>query len=137
MSNERIPKMNDDDIRAVSSIALAHLGDAVYELKVRTWLCLHGKATGKGLHRATVELVCAAQQARFCDVLLPLLSDEEAAVFRRGRNANVHSVPHHASRADYQKATAFEALFGWLYLRGEEERLSFLFDRLMEVYHAA
>ena len=59
-------KMNDDAIRAISSIGLAHLGDAVYELLVRTYLCVHGKATGKGLHRATVELVCAPQQARFC-----------------------------------------------------------------------
>ena len=58
-------KMNDDAIRAISSIGLAHLGDAVYELLVRTYLCVHGKATGKGLHRATVELVCAPQQARF------------------------------------------------------------------------
>ena len=60
-------KMNDDAIRAISSIGLAHLGDAVYELLVRTYLCVHGKATGKGLHRATVELVCAPQQARFAE----------------------------------------------------------------------
>ncbi|MFQ6978281.1 MAG: ribonuclease III domain-containing protein [Oscillibacter sp.] len=86
-------KMNDDAIRAISSIGLAHLGDAVYELLVRTYLCVHGKATGKGLHRATVELVCAPQQARFAEKLLPLLTEEEASVFRRGRNANVHSIP--------------------------------------------
>ena len=86
-------KMNDDAIRAISSIGLAHLGDAVYELLVRTYLCVHGKATGKGLHRATVELVCAPQQARFAEKLLPLLTEDEASVFRRGRNANVHSPP--------------------------------------------
>lgn len=72
-------KMNDDAIRAISSIGLAHLGDAVYELLVRTYLCVHGKATGKGLHRATVELVCAPQQARFAEKLLPLLTEEEAS----------------------------------------------------------
>lgn len=137
MFDSTMPKMTDDDIRAMSSIALAHLGDAVYELLVRTWLCTHGKATGKGLHRATIELVCAEQQSRFADVLLPLLLDEEAAVYRRGRNANVHSVPHHARRADYQKATGFEALFGWLYLRGSQARIRELFDLLMEGYHAA
>ena len=71
-------KMNDDAIRAISSIGLAHLGDAVYELLVRTYLCVHGKATGKGLHRATVELVCAPQQARFAEKLLPLLTEDEA-----------------------------------------------------------
>ena len=99
---------------------------------MRTYLCVHGKATGKGLHRATVELVCAPQQARFAEKLLPLLTEEEASVFRRGRNANVHSIPHHADRADYQKATGLEALFGWLYLRGDHARINELFNRMME-----
>ena len=99
-------KMNDDAIRAISSIGLAHLGDAVYELLVRTYLCVHGKATGKGLHRATVELVCAPQQARFAEKLLPLLTEDEASVFRRGRNANVHSIPHHADRATIRRPRA-------------------------------
>ena len=125
-------KINDDAIRAISSIGLAHLGDAVYELLVRTYLCVHGKATGKGLHRATVELVCAPQQARFAEKLLPLLTEDEASVFRRGRNANVHSIPAHASRAQYQQATALEALFGWLYLQGRRERVNELFSRMME-----
>ena len=116
-------KMNDDAIRAISSIGLAHLGDAVYELLVRTYLWLH---------RATVELVCAPQQARFAEKLLPLLTEEEASVFRRGRNANVHSIPHHADRADYQKATGLEALFGWLYLRDDHARINELFNRMME-----
>jgi len=75
-------KMNDDAIRAISSIGLAHLGDAVYELLVRTYLCVHGKATGKGLHRATVELVCAPQQARFAEKLLPLLTCSAAGATR-------------------------------------------------------
>ena len=130
-------KMNDDAIRAISSIGLAHLGDAVYELLVRTYLCVHGKATGKGLHRATVELVCAPQQARFAEKLLPLLTEDEASVFRRGRNANVHTIPRSADRAQYQKATALEALFGWLYLQGRHERINELFNRMMEANDAA
>ena len=89
-----------------------------------------------GLHRATVELVCAPQQARFAEKLLPALTEDEAAVFRRGRNANVHSIPHHAGRADYQKATGLEALFGWLYLRGEKARINELFNLMMEESHA-
>ena len=107
--------LDADAIRAISSIGLAHLGDAVYELLVRTYLCAHGKATGKGLHRATVELVCAPKQAELADAILGELTDEEHDVFRRGRNANVHTIPHSADRAQYQKATALEALFGWLY----------------------
>jgi len=124
----------EDAICSMSSIALAHLGDAVYELLVRTWLCVHGKATGKGLHRATVALVCAAKQAELSERLMPLLTEEELDVFRRGRNANVHTIPHSADRATYQKATALEALFGWLYLRGEKERINALFAVMMEGY---
>lgn len=125
-------QLPEDDIRAISSIGLAHLGDGVYELLVRTWLCAHGKATGKGLHRATVELVRATRQAELSEKILPVLTEEEQAVFKRGRNANVHSIPQNASRAQYQQATALEALFGWLYLRGEKSRINELFCRMME-----
>ena len=125
-------QLPDDEIRAISSIGLAHLGDAVYELLVRTYLCAHGKATGKGLHRATIELVCAPAQARSAEKILSRLTEEEQAVFRRGRNASVHSIPQHASRAEYQQATALEALFGWLYLRGERGRIEELFVAMME-----
>ena len=121
-----------DEIRGISSIGLAHLGDGVYELLVRTWLCAHGKATGKGLHRATIELVCAPKQAELSEKILPLLTEEEHAVFKRGRNANVHSIPHHASRAQYQQATALEALLGWLYLNGQRARINELFNIMME-----
>ena len=125
-------QLPSDEIRGISSIGLAHLGDAVYELLVRTWLCAHGKATGKCLHRATIELVCAPKQAEFSEKILPLLTEEEQAVFKRGRNANVHSIPQHASRAQYQQATALEALLGWLYLNGRRERINELFNIMME-----
>lgn len=121
-----------DEIRAISSLGLAHLGDGVFELMVRSWLCLHGKATNKGLHRATVRYVAAPAQAAAAERILPLLSEEEADVFRRGRNTSPHSVPKAASRADYQTATAVEALFGWLYLQGRTERLNELFAIMME-----
>ena len=121
-----------DQIRGISSIGLAHMGDAVYELLVRTWLCAHGKATGKGLHRATVALVCAPKQAELAQRILPLLTEEEQAVFRRGRHANVHSIPAHASRAQYQQATALEALLGWLHLSGRHDRVEQLFAVMME-----
>ena len=117
-----------EQIRSISSIGLAHIGDAVYELLVRTW----GKATGKGLHRAAVALVCAPRQAELAEKILPLLTQEEQDVFRRGRNANVHSIPAHASRAQYQQATALEALLGYLYLQGRHDRVNQLFCRMME-----
>ena len=124
-----------DQIRGISSIGLAHMGDAVYELLVRTWLCAHGKATGRGLHQATIRLVCAESQAEKAKSILPLLTEEEAAVFKRGRNAQVHTVPSHASRAQYREATALEALFGWLYLSGQRERVNELFSRMMEEHN--
>ena len=132
MENYFALRLREDDIRAISSIGLAHLGDAVYELMVRSWLCVHGAATGKHLHRAAVELVRAESQARRSERILPLLTEEEAAVFRRGRNANVHTIPHSASRADYLKATALECLFGYIYLQGDTERLNTLFCTMME-----
>ena len=121
-----------DDIRAISTLGLAHLGDGVFELLVRSWLCLHGKATNKGLHKATVKYVAAPAQAAAAEKIIPLLTEEEGDVFRRGRNTSPHSVPKAASRADYQTATALEALFGWLYLQGRTERINRLFERMME-----
>ena len=121
-----------DDIRAISTLGLAHLGDGVFELMVRSWLCLHGKATNKGLHKATVKYVAAPAQAAAAEKIIPLLTEEEGDVFRRGRNTSPHSVPKAASRADYQTATALEALFGWLYLQGRTERINQLFEIMME-----
>jgi ribonuclease-3 family protein len=126
------PSMTNDELRAISSIGLAHMGDAVFEMLVRTWLCTHGKATGKGLHQATIKLVCAESQAEKAQRILPILTDEETAVFKRGRNAQVHSIPGHASRAQYGTATALEALLGWLYLSGRRERIGELFEKMME-----
>lgn len=122
----------DDALWGISSIGLAHLGDAVYELLTRTWLCVHGKATGKGLHRAAIKLVCAESQAVRAEKIVPLLTKEELDVFRRGRNAHVHSVPQHASRAQYGEATALEALFGWLYLQNKKDRINGLFCEMMK-----
>ena len=129
--------LSDEEIRAMSSVGLAHLGDAVYELLVRTWLCVHGKATGKSLHRATIAIVCAKKQAELSEKIQPLLTEAEHDVFRRGRNANVHTIPHSADRATYQTATALEALFGYLYLKGERERINELFCVMMEGYDVA
>lgn len=132
MDNHFEPHMTGDQLRAISSIGLAHMGDAVFEILVREWLCVHGKATGKGLHQATIRLVCAESQAEKAEKILPLLTEEELAVFKRGRNAQVHTVPGHASRAQYGEATALEALLGWLYLSGRRERVNELFCAMME-----
>ena len=126
------PHLTPDELRAISAIGLAHMGDAVYETLVRTWLCVHGKATGKELHRATIALVCAQKQAELAQRVLPQLTEEELAVYRRGRNANVHAMPRSATPAQYHAATGLECLMGWLYLRGDKERAEQLFHAMME-----
>lgn len=119
-------------INGISSLGLAHLGDAVYELMVRSWLCLHGKATNKGLHKAAITYVSAPAQAQRCQKFLPILTEEEQDVFRRGRNSHTAAVPKGASVGEYHTATAMEALFGWLYLNGKTDRLNELFAIMME-----
>ena len=119
-------------INGISSLGLAHLGDAGYELRVRSWLCLHGKATNKGLHKAAITYVSAPAQAQRCQKFLPILTEEEQDVFRRGRNSHTAAVPKGASVGEYHTATAMEALFGWLYLNGKTERLNELFAIMME-----
>lgn len=120
--------MTEDDIRAISTLGLAHVGDGVYELMVRSWLCEAGRATAKGLHRAAVGFVSAGAQARAAERILPMLTQEERAVYRRGRNARVNSVPRGATLEAYHAATAVETLFGYLYLNGNTDRLNELFN---------
>ena len=115
----------------MGSLALAHVGDAVFELMVRLHLASAVTKNGS-LHRAAVGMVNAKAQAGDMERLLPLLSEEEAEVFRRGRNVKVHSVPKHASPGDYHAATGLEALFGYLYLMGRRERLNALFAAIVE-----
>ncbi len=123
---------DQDRLLTVSSLGLAYLGDAVFELMVRSWLVLRGKSTNKNLHRSAVGYVSAPAQAAMAKKLLPLLTQEETDVFHRGRNSSPHTAPKAATREEYQTATALEALFGWLWLRGEKGRLNELFERMME-----
>ena len=116
----------------VSSLGLAHLGDAVFEVLVRSWVCMGGTAKIKDLHKQTVRYVSAPAQAVMAEKILPELTQEEADVFRRGRNATPHSIPKAASRGQYQTATALEALFGWLWLQGRTDRINQLFAAMME-----
>lgn len=125
------PEMDVHDINRISMLGLAHIGDSVYELLVRTMLCLQGHQSVTELHRLTVSYVNAPAQAQAAEKLLPLLDQQELSVYKRGRNCKVNSVPHNASLGQYHAATGLEALFGWLYLKGERERIDFLFSVIM------
>ena len=124
------PEFSAQDINKLSILALAYIGDGVFELMVRTKLTTEDHSSALDLHRTAISIVNAVSQSGYADTLLPLLTDEEISVYKRGRNAKVNSVPKNASVADYHKATGFEALFGYLYLSGNKERLAELFSHL-------
>ena len=127
-------KMNltEADIRAISNLGLAHMGDCVFEILCRGYLCAKGGKNVGNLHKDTINMVKATSQAKFMDKLLPLLTEEELACYRRGKNAHVHAVPKSCTPADYAKATGLEALFGALYLAGKTDRINELFKTVME-----
>ena len=113
------PQMEITEINRMSMLALAHIGDGVYELLTRTKLCTEGFRSAAKLHFKTVSLVNAKAQAAAVEKLLPLLTEDETAVFKRGRNATV---------GEYHAATGLEALFGWLYLQGKTQRINELYN---------
>lgn len=120
------------EIDAISNLGLAHMGDCVFEILCRAYLCAAGEKTVDRLHRDTIAMVKASAQARFADKMLPLLTPEELAYYRRGKNSHVHAVPKSATAAEYAKATGVEALFGYLFLSGQKERANELFNIVME-----
>ena len=124
--------MEKRQIDAISTLGLAHIGDCVFELLVRSHLCATGEKTVDRLHKDTVALVKAPAQAAFADKLLPLLTEAEMSYYRRGKNAHVHAVPKGATPAQYAKATGVEALFGYLHLSGQDDRANELFHLVME-----
>ena len=124
--------MNDEQLHAMSSLALAHVGDGVYELMVRSMLARRGELTHGALHRRTVGYVSAVAQAKAAAHVLPGLGAEELAVYKRARNTRAHTNPSGCTAAQYHAATALEALFGWLWLTGETGRLEELFEQCME-----
>lgn len=124
--------LSRDDQLAISALGMAHLGDGVYELMVRSWLILHGYAKKNNLHRETVSRVRASYQAQALKRIEGMLTPDEVAVAHRGRNAHVGNIPKNASRSEYSHATALEALFGYLYLNGRRDRLNELFAAIME-----
>ena len=126
------PRMDDAALLAMSNLGLAHVGDAVYEILVRTWLCTHGRVTSRGLHKETVRFVAAPAQAKAMEKLLSLLNEAETGIYKRGRKTRVNSVPQHANMQEYHAATGLECLFGWLWLRGDTERIEELFAKIME-----
>lgn len=119
-------------VDGISNLGLAHMGDGVFEVLVRAYLCAGGDKTVGKLHKDAIRLVQAKAQAAFAEKLLPHLTQEELAYYRRGKNTHTHAAPKAASPKEYAMATGVETLFGALYLYGRTERLNELFQKVME-----
>ena len=117
------------DLRTYSPLTLAYLGDAVYELVVRTALVERGNCPVNRLNKMASDLVKASAQSQMAARIEPILTEEEAAVYRRGRNAHSPTMAKHASMGDYRRATGVEALVGYLYLKGDMARVLELMDK--------
>lgn len=113
----------DADLRTYSPLTLAYIGDSIYDLVIRTLLVKHGNSHPNKLHKKASAMVKASAQAEMIESLLPVLTEEEEAVYKRGRNAKSYTMAKNATMSDYRKATGFEALMGYLYLKEDLGRM--------------
>lgn len=120
------------DPTLLGPLVLAYIGDTVFDLYVRTQLVLTTDLTAHGLHLSAAKRVCAAAQARSLRLIEGSFTEEEAAVYKRGRNAHMGTVPRNASIADYRTATGLEAVVGWLYLKGNDARMTELMRMILD-----
>ena len=115
--------LRDVDLRTYSPLTLAYIGDAIYDLIIRTLIVKQGNSRPEKMHKRASALVKAAAQAEMIERLLPMLTEEEHAIYKRGRNAKSYTMAKNATMLDYRKATGFEALMGYLYLKEDMSRL--------------
>lgn len=123
---------NLKEVNQYSALGLAYIGDSVFELMVRERIIAQGNMPVNRLHKKTVSFVCASAQSKAVEVILDLLTEQEEAVYKRGRNANGNTIPKNANPQDYRRATGLETLFGYLYLTNQSERTFELFDLIFE-----
>ena len=120
------------DPTQLGPLVLAYIGDTVYDLYVRTHLVLSTRLTAHGLHIAAARQVCASSQAESFKKIEPMLTEDELAVYKRGRNGHMGTIPKNASIGDYRSATGLEAVIGWLYLKGNDARLNEIMRAILE-----
>lgn len=119
---------SEDDAKQLSSIALAFVGDAVYSLYVRQKLVESNDSKTGELNKISSEIVCAKAQSKRIIELMPILTEEEIAIFKRARNAKKGAKAKHASVVEYNNSTGFEAVLGYLYLTGNSQRLEYILE---------
>lgn len=123
------------DVREYSPLTLAYMGDAVYELLIRTKVVTHGNAPVNKLNKKASQLAKAGAQSAMAEILVEYFTEEELSVYKRGRNAHSYTKAKNATTGDYRRATGFEAVFGYLYLKGDMLRISELFSLAMNKYN--
>ena len=123
----------DVDIRTYSPLTLAYIGDGIFDIVIRSVVVAKGNSRANDLHKRTSKIVKAHTQALMIEALEGELTEEEADIYRRGSNAKSGTMAKNASMSDYRKATGFEALMGYLYLKDDFERIVFLTKRAMEL----
>lgn len=123
----------DADVRALSPLTLAYIGDAIYDLVIRSVVVERANRSANDLHKKTVKYVKAEAQSKMIQELLPELTEDEEAVYKRGRNAKSYTTAKNASMSDYRKATGFEALMGFLYLTNQTDRMLYLIKHGIEL----
>lgn len=114
---------NEVDLRTYSPLTFAYIGDAIFEMVIRTLIVERGQRTANTLHKHTTKIVCAGTQAAIAESIMEDLTEEEQDIYRRGKNTKLHSSAKNASLSDYRKATGFEAVCGYLYLSGNTKRV--------------
>ena len=121
------------DLSDMNILSLAHLGDAVYELLARQYVLINNiNKNAYQMHKGTTKIVCASSQAKAYDIVQPVLDETEMQMMKRGRNSNTSKIPKNADCIEYRKATGMEALFGYLYLNGNTNRLKELFQIIID-----
>lgn len=131
MIAEQFP-LDESKIKTYSALSFAYIGDAVYELIIRTWITTRGNTKPNKYHKEVIQYVNAEGQTRLMEHIKPFLTEEEKTIFKRGCNAKPPTTAKHQTRHDYRIATGFEALVGYLYLTGQMERILELLDKGME-----
>lgn len=125
--------MDDRTINSIPTLNLAFIGDGVYDLLVREYLVKNSSAHVGELNKLKVSMVNCKSQAEYVRLLVDQLTDEEADIYKRGRNTKVNSASKHSTLSDYHAATGLETLFGWLYLKGRTERINELFTLIIKL----
>lgn len=132
---KKVSQTEAGDVREYSPLTLAYMGDAVYELLIRTKVVTHGNAPVNKLNKKASQLAKAGAQSAMAEILAEYFTEEELSVYKRGRNAHSYTKAKNATTGDYRRATGFEAVFGYLYLKGDMLRISELFSLAMNKYN--